>query len=99
MCEDPDQVWYPQRRVNFADMERAAAQALWASLHEARPYHDGTFTDWAAQRTPSHPYHYNDGITIDVATTDDNPDDAFLTEEDAPLNPGSASSPPLPRSE
>jgi hypothetical protein len=63
-------------------MEAAAANAMYADLHEKRPYHDGTFSSWSAKRSRSHPYHFNDGVTISAARVDLSPDDEFLN-----LNP------------
>lgn len=80
-CSDHERTWYPQRLVCFASMERAAAQRRWDQLHDARPYHDGTFTSWAKESDPEHPYHYNDGVTIWVNDVDLSPDDEFLAEE------------------
>lgn len=74
-------MFYPQRQVCHADMERAAAVWLYEHLHEDAPYHDGTFTSWAKKRSLSHPYRFDDGVTLWVADTDINPDDQFLTRE------------------
>lgn len=60
-------------------MEREAADARYDELHADEPFHDGTFTDWSAKRTDSHPYHYRAGVSIWVAPVDVNPDDKFLT--------------------
>lgn len=69
-------------------MERDAAQALYADLHEKAPYHDGTFTDWEAKRSSSHPYHFNDGVSFGVAEADPSPWDLFTTRVDAsPVQP------------
>lgn len=83
-CGDPDRRWYPQRHVCHADMEQKAAQWLYAHLHEALPFHDGTFRSWAKVRSRSHPYHFADGVRITVATTDLTPDDDFLTAKPVP---------------
>ena len=64
-------------------MQLAGAQALYADLHEERPYHDGTFADWSKERTSQHPFHHNDGVTIILAAEDLFPDDDFLTNERA----------------
>lgn len=64
-------------------MTRAAAIALYGDLHEAAPYHDGSFTSWSKERTRSHPYKYDEGVSIGVAETDFAPDDMFTTEVDA----------------
>lgn len=64
-------------------MEREAAAAAYAKLHEKEPYHDGSFTSWASDRGRSHPYHFNDGVSIGVAGHDATPWDAFTTEREA----------------
>lgn len=64
-------------------MEQAAALWRYQALHEDRPYHNGDFKDWAAERTAAHPYHYLDGVTVYVARTDLNPADGFLADERA----------------
>lgn len=72
-------------------MERAAADARYAALHEDAPYHDGSFSSWAEQRSPSHPYHYSEGVTVGVAERDLAPWDKFTTEVSAsPVKPLSA---------
>lgn len=59
-------------------MDQAAAERKWNTLHEKAPWHDGTFEDWAPDRSDSHPFHMNDGVQIWVDKTDWNPDDHFL---------------------
>lgn len=60
-------------------MDQAAADRKWAALHEKEPWHNGTFDDWAEDRSDSHPYHYSDGVRVWVDKTDWNPDDQFLS--------------------
>lgn len=75
-------------------MERAAAQAKYAELHEALPFHDGTFAKWAKERSASHPYRYDEGVTVWVAEHDLTPHDHFLGgAADCPDCQGGASSP------
>lgn len=64
-------------------MELAAANAAYARLHEKEPFHDGSFTSWAGDRSSSHPYHFNDGVSIGVTDHDATPWDKFTTERDA----------------
>ena len=64
-------------------MEREAASAMYAKLHEDAPYHDGSFRSWAKERSQSHPYHFGDGVTFGVAAEDIAPHDKFTTEVDA----------------
>lgn len=63
-------------------MERAAAEWRYDQLHDAAPFHDGTFpTDpdrWSATRTKDFPYHFKDGVTVWVAENDLAPHDHFL---------------------
>lgn len=62
-------------------METEAAQAKFARLHEKRPWHDGTFTDWAEKPSADHPYHYSYGTRIWVSETDFSLGGAFTTRE------------------
>lgn len=63
-------------------MEQAAAEWRYSQMHDAAPFHDGTFpTDpdrWSATRTKAFPYHYRDGVTLWVAESDLAPHDHFL---------------------
>lgn len=75
-------------------MELAAAQAKYAEIHEAKPFHDGSFELWSEKRTKSHPYRYDEGVTVWVAETDLNPHDHFLGgAKDCPDCSGGAPSP------
>ncbi|MDF9716032.1 hypothetical protein [Nocardioides sp. ChNu-99] len=71
--------WFAQRTICYATREREATEALYAQLHKDAPYHDGTEESWAKDRSPDHPFHYSDGVTIWIADEDVNPDDRFLT--------------------
>jgi hypothetical protein len=64
-------------------MEREAAQAVYDMLHEDQPWHDGTFTSWAKNRSAKHPYHFKHGVTIGVAAQNVSPWDEFTTKHDA----------------
>lgn len=64
-------------------MEREAAAASYAKLHEKEPYHNGSFTSWSKDRGPSHPYHFNEGVSIGVADENLTPWDKFTTEVNA----------------
>jgi hypothetical protein len=59
-------------------MQRAAAARRYEALHEERPYHDGNFRRWFKDPGPNSPFHFRDGVTIWVASTDVNPEDDFL---------------------
>lgn len=76
-------MFYAQRIVCYAEMERSAAQHAYAALHEKAQWHDGTFTSWVESRSESHPYRYDDGVTIFVADADHDPADEFTSEVDA----------------
>lgn len=82
-CSHSATVWYPQRRICYAERERAAAERAYERLHKDAPYHDGTYQSWAKEASDSHPYHFSDGVTIGVAPTDLNPGDEFTTDRDA----------------
>lgn len=82
VCSDPNRVWYPQRKVCHVTMQEAAAQRRYREIHQDRPYHDGTFTNWTAEPTTGTPYHYLDGVEIYVAEVDINPGDEFLKKPD-----------------
>lgn len=78
VCSDPKLLWYPQRTVCYPAMEREAAAAKYARLHQDAQWHDGSFTSWSTQPDVSHPYHRDHGVTIWVAKKDYSPDDDFL---------------------
>ena len=59
-------------------MQLAAAMALYADLHEERPYHSGNFDEWSDKRSRDFAFHYSDGVSFYLAETDVNPDDDFL---------------------
>lgn len=77
-CENPEHEWYPQKHVDFAEMSQKAAQWMWESKHEKEPYHDGSFTNWAKDRSSQFPFHRDDGVTIWVSRLDLTPDDDFI---------------------
>lgn len=64
-------------------MEREAASAAYSDLHSEAPFHNGSFTSWAKERSPSHPYHFREGIKFGVADRDLTPNDPFTTKIDA----------------
>lgn len=75
--------------VCYATMERDAADAAYAKLHEKEPYHNGSFTSWSKDRGEEHPYHFRDGVSIGVTDHDVAPWDKFPTEVNAsPTRPG-----------
>ena len=79
-------------------MEQRAAAAAYGALHEGegkRPFHDGTFTNWAAEWSPTFPYRYDDGVSINVSDRDLTPWDEFTTRTNAsPLPPSVAEQAP-----
>lgn len=81
MCTDAERLWHPQMTVCRPEMETAAAQAAFDRLHEKRPWHDGTLTDWAEKPSESHPYHFQHGTRIWVTETDLGLGGAFTTRE------------------
>lgn len=70
VCADPSRSWYPQMSVCHVEMEAAAADAAFRALHEKRPWHDGTFADWAETQDADHPYHFTFGTKVWVTETD-----------------------------
>lgn len=65
-------------------MEREAASVAYEALHGASAaWHDGTFTSWAKDRSPEHPYPASAGMSIGVAKRDLAPHDLFTTDRDA----------------
>lgn len=63
-------------------MEAAAANDLYDELHQALPWHDGTFNDWQAKRSESAPYHYRAGVTVWVAAVDLDPEGTYFQRDD-----------------
>lgn len=94
VCADHERTWYPYRRVCYAKREREAAEAAYGALHEEKPWHDGTYTSWAKNRSASHPYRFDMGVTIGVADHDLAPWDQFTTQRGAsPLPPSETPGP------
>ena len=58
--------------------QQAAAERLYALLHEDKPFHDGSFTKWAKEPSRGFPFHYLDGVSIWLSPVELNPDDDFL---------------------
>ncbi|WP_370246901.1 hypothetical protein [Nocardioides sp.] len=82
LCEDPEQVWYPQRRVCHKTMQEKAARRRYADIHgegTGAQWHDGRFQNWSEEQTAKTPFHADDGVTIFATPFDLNPDDDFLT--------------------
>lgn len=86
-CSDAERRFYPFRSVCYATMEREAAAAAYAALHEDEPYHDGSFTSWAEKRSRTHPYHALEGVKFGVADADLSPEDKFTTDPHARPSP------------
>ena len=82
------------RSICYSQMERAAAERQYARLHEDAPWHDGTFTSWRKEPSASHPYHFQDGVTVFISTVDLAPGDNFLIDTKAsPARPVNVESP------
>lgn len=64
-------------------MELQAARARYDERHAKMQFHDGTFPAdlslWAEKRSASHPYKYDEGVTIFMWGADLAPHDHFLT--------------------
>lgn len=81
VCSDPNVLFYPQRTTCYATREKEAALAKWQALHANAPWHNGTESSWSKVQDEGHPYRYDMGVTLWVATRDVNPDDQFLSLE------------------
>lgn len=86
-CSDPTVDWFPQRTVCYADMTTAGANRLYHLLHKERPFHDGSFSEWAAEASAAFPYRYDDGVNVWTSPVDLTPGDDFLTDPAAPAVP------------
>jgi len=60
-------------------MALQSAEAKYDDLHKALPFHDGTFSNWAAERSKQTPFQYREGVSLWVANIDLTPDDEFLS--------------------
>ena len=63
-------------------MAREAVRRDWDSMFatadgEAK-WHDGTFRNWATERSSQFPFHRDDGVTVFAAEYDDGSWDALL---------------------
>jgi hypothetical protein len=56
---------------------------MYDRLHDERPFHDGSFQNWAKESSAEFPFHYRDGVTIVLFDHDANPGDEFTTDESA----------------
>lgn len=86
VCADPNIPWYPQRAICYATREKEAALAKYQALHAedtGHVWHNGTETSWSKVRDAGHPYRFDMGVTVWVATRDVNPDDKFLTDSES----------------
>ena len=81
-CSDPDKDWYPQLTVCYVTRARLAAQRTWDALHEKLPFHDGEFKQWQRDPAPGF-FHYAEGSTVWVASTDLGQGGDFLRQRDA----------------
>jgi hypothetical protein len=85
-CSDTEKEWFPQRDICRPTAALAAARRIYDMVHQARPFHDGTFDDsdprhWAEKPSRDFPFRYDDGVSIRLALTDENPEDQFLGGE------------------
>jgi hypothetical protein len=75
-------------------MALASAEAKYEELHKVLAFHDGTFTNWSADRSSQTPFHYRDGVSLWVANIDLTPDDEFLSGRLADQSPDDDSDAP-----
>lgn len=64
-------------------MELAAAERKYDDLHHDAPWHDGTFENWSAEKSPAFPYGHRDGVQLWISPVDVDPDDRFLSPASA----------------
>lgn len=79
-CADDERDWFPQMSVCQPTMQLAAAQELYADLHEEMPFHDGTRERWAKKRSRMFPFHYRDGTSFWMSPVELDPDNDFLSD-------------------
>lgn len=77
-CGDDERDWFPQRSVCWPTAQLKAAERLYEKQHEERPYHDGSFSEWASQPSLDYPFHYMDGVSFWLSPVDLNPEDDWL---------------------
>lgn len=80
-CIDAERIWYPQMVACRVEMETASAEAAYRRLHEKKPWHDGTFTDWSEKPSADHPFHFMAGVRIWVSETDQGLGGHFTRQE------------------
>jgi hypothetical protein len=65
-------------------MEQASAEATYEGIHKKAKWHDGSFTSWSAEWSPSHPVPLSGNyIKVGVADHDLTPWDKFTTDVEA----------------
>lgn len=90
-CRDPEHAaepygWHPQFEYCYADAALAAANRIYDELHKDKPFHNGAFTRFSEDFSPSTPYHVRDGVRIWISEHDYTPDASFLKSRN-PLKP------------
>ena len=68
-CADDERDWYPQLSICWPTAQLQAAQALYADLHEAEPFHDGA-GNWSKKRSRRFPFSYADGVSMWLSPVD-----------------------------
>lgn len=68
-------------------MNLASLRARYAAQHEKKPFHDGTFHGWSAERTPDAPFHFTDGVSLYVSEQEPAEGEDFLTDAKRPIFP------------
>lgn len=59
-------------------MVLADANARYEEQHKSKPWHDGAFESWAAERDAEHPFHFKTAVTLWLSEHDLTPHDHFL---------------------
>lgn len=86
-CQDAEKAWYPQRLVCYKTLELISAQRKYAELHKALPYHDGSFEEWVAEPSASHPFKYDEAMRIWVSEVDYDPEGTWLSGRQSQQGP------------
>lgn len=68
-CEDDEKDWYPQLSRCWPTAQLEAAKALYADLHDAKPFTNGN-GGWAKERSFDFPFRYDEGVAFWMSPVD-----------------------------